>query len=190
LEYWVGDLFESTFNLKLWDYSDSKYNINGKVSLVFSIGWGFLAMFLIAIVHPFVEKYVYAVDFKIITYMSFLFMVYFIIDTNFSVVSIKEVRKNITILSKNYLTLSNEAINKLVDSMKRTVSAFPSLNTVISKKININLPKKIYSSIRIKRLANQVISQRKPIEEEYNDIVSDIICNKRFLELQNYYHHN
>lgn len=190
LEYLVGELLERIFNLKLWDYSDSKFNINGKISLLFSFSWGALALVLIYIVHPFIEKYVYAINAETNVYISLLFIAYLIIDTGFSVVSIQKVRNNIIILSKNYLTLSNDAINKLIDSMKRTISAFPILNNIISKEIGMNITNKIYSKVKISNLIDQVISHRKPIDEEYNEIISDIICNDRFLELDNYYHHD
>jgi uncharacterized membrane protein len=40
IEYITGEIFEKFFQLKLWDYSENRFNINGKVSLLFSTGWG------------------------------------------------------------------------------------------------------------------------------------------------------
>ena len=41
-EYIVGVLLEKVFNTKYWDYSDHKFNFQGRVCLTNSIYWGFL----------------------------------------------------------------------------------------------------------------------------------------------------
>ena len=37
IEYVTGFVLEKTFKLKLWDYSDNKFNIQGRVCLLFLI---------------------------------------------------------------------------------------------------------------------------------------------------------
>ncbi len=52
LEYVTGYLLEKILNLRLWDYSSNFLNINGRISLKFSIYWTILAYFFIYFIHP------------------------------------------------------------------------------------------------------------------------------------------
>lgn len=54
LEYFTSWLLEVLFHAKWWDYSDFKYNIKGRVSLVGAVIFGALSVVLIKILHPFI----------------------------------------------------------------------------------------------------------------------------------------
>ncbi len=51
-EYAVSLILEILFKKSWWDYSDHKLNINGRVWLPASAAWGFLALFLVYLLHP------------------------------------------------------------------------------------------------------------------------------------------
>ncbi len=55
-EYLVGWFLEVTFKTKYWDYSNRKFNIQGRVCLRNSLYWGFLGIVFMRIIHPLVEK--------------------------------------------------------------------------------------------------------------------------------------
>ena len=57
-EYLAGFALDAIFGLKWWDYSQDFLNINGRICLAFALVWGFFALFVINIVHPFTEKMV------------------------------------------------------------------------------------------------------------------------------------
>ena len=40
LEYVTGAVMERLFNVKYWDYSNQKFNLNGYICLTSSLGWG------------------------------------------------------------------------------------------------------------------------------------------------------
>ncbi len=52
LEYVTGYLLEKLLNLRLWDYSSNFLNINGRISLKFSIYWTILAYLFIYFINP------------------------------------------------------------------------------------------------------------------------------------------
>lgn len=58
LEYFTGWLMETLFKTKYWDYSYMKFNIKGRVSLITSLFWGFLSLFLTDILHGITESMV------------------------------------------------------------------------------------------------------------------------------------
>lgn len=57
LEYITFILLNKIYNLKLWDYSDMKFNINGKVCLSFSIIWGLLGAVYIKYIFPILNNF-------------------------------------------------------------------------------------------------------------------------------------
>ena len=56
LEYITSWAMEKLFHAKWWDYSNRKFNINGRVCLRNSLLFGVMALTLMYIVHPFVER--------------------------------------------------------------------------------------------------------------------------------------
>lgn len=56
-EYVVGYALDAIFNLKWWDYTNDFLNINGRITLFYSLGWGIIGLIVINIIHPFVENF-------------------------------------------------------------------------------------------------------------------------------------
>ena len=59
LEYFTGYILLKFFNLKLWDYSDRKLNINGFICLEFSLIWGFLSLVFYLFIYPWINSFAY-----------------------------------------------------------------------------------------------------------------------------------
>ncbi len=53
VEYVTSVVLEKLFNARYWDYSYFPLNINGRVSVVSGLFFGFAVLFLIKLVHPF-----------------------------------------------------------------------------------------------------------------------------------------
>ena len=52
LEYVTGVVMETLFQVRYWDYSDKKFNIQGHICLSSSLAWGVFTLLLIRVVHP------------------------------------------------------------------------------------------------------------------------------------------
>lgn len=52
LEYFVSFLLEKLFKKSFWDYSNHRYNINGRVNLIYSLLWGLLCILVVYFVYP------------------------------------------------------------------------------------------------------------------------------------------
>lgn len=55
LEYVTGVAMEALFQVRYWDYSDKKFNIQGHICLSSSLAWGIFTLLLIRVVHPHVS---------------------------------------------------------------------------------------------------------------------------------------
>jgi uncharacterized protein len=194
IEYITGEIFKRVYGLKLWDYSNNRFNINGKISVAFSIIWALLALVMINYIHPAITKYVLIIDIVPAKIASIVLGVYFITDFCFSVISLNRFNKYLHDLYTKYVILSNKEAAKILKSFKRILSAFPDLNKLLSEKFNINLKDRLNSTMgKISDIVESVISvinERKPHEEEYINIVHDILTNPEFLRLKDYFHHN
>ncbi|MBN1495877.1 MAG: hypothetical protein JXA07_03855 [Spirochaetes bacterium] len=191
VEYAVGFLFEKIFKLKLWDYSNNRFNLHGRICLLFSLFWTALALVFVTFIHPVVARYLLVVDERHLTVAAFMFLAYMGIDVVFSVSSITAFRNRIAYLYDEYFNLSNVEIEKILNSFQRLRSAFPNLNRYIDSKINIEIKNRVNSMVKsVQEKIFQDLEGRRPFEKEFYDIVRDICEHEEFLRLKGFFHHN
>ena len=89
-EYLVSLVLEMLFGLRWWDYSNDFLNIQGRVSLLYSIFWGLIGVFLLEKLHPKVEDFIQKMNAKISKnaqgVLVSIFIVTIIVDTVFSTI--------------------------------------------------------------------------------------------------------
>lgn len=56
VEFITSVIMEKLFNARWWDYSDQKFNIQGRICLKHTCYWGLAAGIFVYIIHPFVTK--------------------------------------------------------------------------------------------------------------------------------------
>lgn len=55
-EYFTAYILEEFLNIKLWNYNELKYNLNGRVSFVSSIFFALCLVIIVKKINPFLEK--------------------------------------------------------------------------------------------------------------------------------------
>ena len=89
-EYLVSLVLEMLFGLRWWDYSNDFLNIQGRVSLLYSIFWGLIGVFLLEKLHPKVEDLIQKMNAKISKnaqgILVSIFILIIIVDTVFSTI--------------------------------------------------------------------------------------------------------
>ncbi len=85
VEYLTSYILEKLFNAKWWDYSDKKFNLNGRICLLGAAVFGILTVLVIKFIHPFIYKII--CDFSpIALYItSFIIFIILISDIIFTV---------------------------------------------------------------------------------------------------------
>ena len=56
-EYLVGFTLDALFAAKWWDYSNSKYNLNGRITLLNSFFWGIITILFTRFLYPLIQKF-------------------------------------------------------------------------------------------------------------------------------------
>lgn len=108
-EYVVAWAIEKTFHEKYWDYSDNKFNINGRVCLLNSIFWGALGVIFTYIVHPFVQDAIKQIDNKALIAMAIILTVSMTIDIIVSTIRLQNISKKLEDIKR----IRNEITEKL-----------------------------------------------------------------------------
>ena len=191
IEYFTGFAFEKVFKLKLWDYSESRFNLHGRVSLLFSIFWTIMALAFVTFIHPAVLKQVQSLDESFIHVASIVLLIYGITDLVFSIISITAFRRKIAYLYSEYFNLSDDEIEKIFRSFQRLRTAYPNLRKYIDNNIDMEIKGRI--GIFLKSILSKIrlnIEGRKPFEHEFYAIIEDIYEHEEVLKLKEHHHHN
>ncbi|WP_303863990.1 putative ABC transporter permease [Alkalibaculum bacchi] len=84
LEYITSYIMEKLFAMRWWDYSERKFNINGRVCLENSIYFGILSILLINWIHPYISLFVQQISDTNKNYMSIFLFAIILLDIAYS----------------------------------------------------------------------------------------------------------
>lgn len=175
LEYATSYILEKLFNARWWDYSNKKYNINGRICLNTMAAFGTLGCVVVYILNPLFFKFLS--NDNIIDVISIILGVLFIFDV---FVSLK-IMSNFKIATMQFKYKDNtEEITKKVKELlssksffnKRLIDAFPNVkaaivnikNELIKTKLELKLTKKELKSTNKK--LNKMEKKMKKISKK------------------------
>ena len=129
LEYLTSYIMEKLFNARWWDYSNKRFNINGRVCLETTIPFGLGGMLIMYIVNPLLEKILNTFNYNTLIIISIILFIIFLVDLIISLIVILKV-KNVSIQK---IKDNTEEINKKVKKYlieksvltKRLIESFP-----------------------------------------------------------------
>ncbi len=85
VEYITGFALEKIFHTKYWDYSDHRFNLQGRICLENSLLFGVMCLVGIHTVHPRLIRLLAIIPDNILPVIAIVLMLYFICDTALSV---------------------------------------------------------------------------------------------------------
>lgn len=94
-EYLVAIVLEKLFKTKYWDYSELKFNFQGRICLKNSIYWGILGVGLIYIIHPAIKKLVEFIPSDMLLYINIILSIAILVDTSITIYRIMFIDKKI-----------------------------------------------------------------------------------------------
>ncbi len=133
-EYIVGVLLEKIFKTKYWDYSDQKFNFQGRICLVNSTCWGILGVIFVKYIHPSIFSIVSRVDKTLLYYIIFILLIIMAVDIVISIIKVKSMKaalERIEQLNKEIKEKLKEL--KAIKREKNKVTSVESIKEVIEQ---------------------------------------------------------
>lgn len=153
VEYLTSLVMEWLFNARWWDYSNRKFNINGRICLETAIPFGLGGMLIMYVVNPFLTGILDKGSEKLIVILGIILMVIFFTDLVVSFFVILKFRK---VGVENFKDDTEEMNKKVRDYLmshsyltKRIVESFP------SAKLRVEKFKKLYEKRKKKIMKNK-----------------------------------
>ncbi len=109
LEYFTSYAMEKLFHSKWWDYSNNRFNINGRVCLLNSILFGLMSVFVMFVLHIKIEDFVNSISYLWIQIIAILSLVILTVDITVTVQSAVNINEKL----KKLRDLSTEIKEKL-----------------------------------------------------------------------------
>ena len=139
IEYIISWIGEIIFKIKWWDYSNMPFNINGRITLTFSIFWGLLALVLMRFINPYIERGINKLSKKWFDILTISLTIFLILDLLITALGLKVFytrlikENNLQIKGENALIVSDEV-------MEYKVIKFLSNNIFSNEKILKTFP--------------------------------------------------
>ena len=172
LEYSTSYIMEKLFNNRWWDYSNMKFNINGRICLEFAAAFGLAGVLMIYIINPLVIPVIDLIPFNIkaITTLIAVIALVFDVFVSFGVII------NLKNISNNIRSDSTEVISKKVKEIlltknviyKRLRDAFPDMQIKNAQAI---LKEKLEKQKeRLERQKERFIKKQQEFKEELKNL--------------------
>ena len=180
LEYLTSYFMEKIFKARWWDYSQKKFNINGRVCLNTIITFGLLGLFIMYVSNPFFISKIEMLPQMWLSILFWALLAIYIVDNIVSGIVIRYVKKTEKIVGKD-LDNTEEITKKVKEVLqsksalhRRLLNAYPSLETV---KIKIKAKKeKIKEKVEEQKeeLASKVEEQKEELENKIENQKKEI----------------
>ena len=129
LEYITSYLMEKIFNARWWDYSNKRYNINGRVCLETMIPFGILGTFCFYVINPFLVKIIDLINPTVRFILCIFLILIYLVDNMISFHVMNKIKTNIKNRRKDSTEKIREDVIKWIEKnsifFKHIQKAFP-----------------------------------------------------------------
>lgn len=129
LEYFSSYMMEKIFQTRWWDYSEHKYNLNGRISLTTTLGFGALGLILCYVFNPFFINLLNDLSSLTLTILTIILALIFLTDCLISFKIISSIKKIDLTGTKDATDEITARVKEILKSKsffnKRLVIAFP-----------------------------------------------------------------
>lgn len=128
IEYVISWIGEVIFQIKWWDYSNMPFNINGRITLTFTVFWGLLALCLIRFINPYIETGINKLPKKWFNILTIGFTIFLLLDLLITALGLKVFytrlikEHNLEVKDSQILMVSDEVMdNKIIKAFSKTI---------------------------------------------------------------------
>ncbi len=132
MEYMTSLILEKIFHARWWDYTEKKFNLSGRVCLENSCLFGLGGVFIVSILHPFLDGLVSMIPHNVLIILSIVLFVIFMIDVIITVTTMCQVKIATTKFTAKDATeeISRKVRNEIIKNkglMLHMLNAFPKI---------------------------------------------------------------
>lgn len=135
LEYSTSYFMEKMFKTRWWDYSNKKFNINGRICLNTMLPFGILGTLIMYLVNPILTKIVTSISYNSLKIIAIVTFVIYLIDNIASFGIVAKFSKNIKNIKKDSTENIKKYTKKLFESKnifnRRLLNAFPTVKEAL-----------------------------------------------------------
>lgn len=166
LEYITSFAMEKIFGLRWWDYSNKKFNINGRVCLNTIIPFGILGMVIMYLTNPFFWDKLNMLSITTLNIIFYFFLVIYIVDIIISLKAIFGIRNTAILVNRENKEDNTEEITKKIREIllgksfvqRRLVNAYPKLQAI-----------KIKVKEKIKKTKDEIERQKEILDDKIDN---------------------
>ena len=142
LEYFASWIMEKIFKARWWDYSNVKFNLNGRICLKNLIAFGIMGIAVIYVINPNLEIWIeYFINKEQLRVLAFILWTIFVMDFVISTVVVYGFRKTTEKVNEERIGDNTEQITKMVRKLlseksffhRRFINAYPKLEAIKTK---------------------------------------------------------
>ena len=134
----VSLIMEKIFKARWWDYSNRKFNINGRVCLNNAFFFGVLGTFLVYFANPFFEGLLLKINTNTLNIISLILLIIFTIDFIISMYASFKLKNSLSKIDKDSTEEIKEKIKEKIESKflnRRIFKAYPKYKINIIKRL-------------------------------------------------------
>ena len=142
LEYITSFVMEKLFKAKWWDYSNMKFNINGRVCLLNSALFGILGLILVYVLNPLITGFMESINIVYLNYIAKAISVIMIIDLTITITEVVNFKKKLSelrefteeLIKQKKISNENSPIyNKMLEVKQKIISHKNVVNSRLTK---------------------------------------------------------
>lgn len=137
VEYSTSYIMEKIFKARWWDYSDKKYNINGRICLEFLFCFGIGCTLAVFVFNPIIKELISFIPNTFKNLFIIVLLIVFVIDIFLSSKIVSNLKRVSTEIKDNTIEISDR-VRKIISSestfYKRLVNAFPDIKEKVDFK--------------------------------------------------------
>lgn len=142
LEYTTSFIMEKAFNARWWDYSNMRFNINGRICLETLVPFGIAGILVIYVSNPFLLSIIQGLQTNTLNIISIVIAIIFFTDLIISSKIIYNFKKTNKEVSQDKTKDNTDEISEKVREIlrnksflnRRLIDAFPNFTTILKEK--------------------------------------------------------
>lgn len=139
IEYLVSYIMEKLFSARWWDYSNRKFNLNGRVCLSNAIAFGVLGVILVYYLNPFLNSLLADIKPSILNIIAIILFVLFLTDFIISFSITFKLKNTVKKIHKDNTEEFTKKVREIIENKvlnRRIFKAYPEFKKRLLTKMN------------------------------------------------------